>query len=190
MKRSPLVAGALALTLTLGGVAAQPGNGMMTPGTMHMPMFVSVNSEFEYLSEMIPHHEEAVAAARLLLTGTRRPELREFARGIIATQSAEVAQMRRWVRAWYPARPTPPSPPAMMRDLRGLKGDALDRAFLQDMPRHHMAAIMLSQQLISRNLAQHRELEPFALTILRTQRTENHQMMRWLFAWFGRSMTR
>ena len=190
MTRSALFRSILALTLVLGGVGAQPGSGRMTPGMMPMPMSVSVSSEFDYLSEMIPHHEEAVAAARLLLAGTRRPELRDFARRIIATQTAELQQMRRWVRAWYPTRPTPPGPPMMMRDLRGLTGDTLDRAFLQDMPRHHMAAIMLSQQLIRRNLVQHPEVQPFAMGIVRTQRDENHQMMRWLFDWYGWSMPR
>jgi uncharacterized protein (DUF305 family) len=75
----------------------------------------------------------------------------------------------------------------MMRDLTGLRGDALDKAFLDDMIPHHMAAVMMSQQLLTGNLAEHPEVEPFARTIRDTQRAEIMQMHGWLADWFGES---
>ncbi|WP_104992364.1 DUF305 domain-containing protein [Deinococcus sp. NW-56] len=192
--RPPLVWLAAALTLgaagaTLGQGSFTPmgGPGMMGPGMGHMGvgMVAAVTSESAYLAGMIPHHQEAINAAQVLLAGTRRPELRAFARQIIATQTAETEQMQRWLRAWYPDAAPRPAPGPMMRDLRGLTGDALDRAFLADMPLHHMGAIMMSQQLLARNLVRHPEVRPFALSIARTQHEENFQMMRWRAEWFG-----
>ena len=73
----------------------------------------------------------------------------------------------------------------MMRDLTGLEGDRLDRAFLQDMLWHHMGAVMMSQQLLMRGVADHEQVEVLAKTIRDEQRAEIFQMQRWLRAWFG-----
>jgi len=190
--RSPLIWLAAALTLGVAGatlgqgsLSSRMGPGMMGPGIGHMGMMSAVTSEYSYLADMIPHHQEAVEAAQLLLAGTRRPEMKAFARQIITTQRAEVQQMQRWLRVWYPDTATRPTPRPMMRDLRGLTGDALDRAFLADMPLHHMGAIMMSQQLLARNLIRHSEVRPFALNIARTQHEETVQMMQWRAEWFG-----
>jgi uncharacterized protein (DUF305 family) len=148
---------------------------------------MQVTDEFGYLTMMIPHHEEAIASARVLQAGTDRPGMRAFAQSIVYTQSREVNQMRAWLATWYPGRDTTVDYTPMMRDLTGLRGDALDRAFLQDMIPHHMAAVMMSQQLLTRNLAAHPELEPFARNIRDTQRAEIVQMHGWLADWFGGS---
>ena len=46
----------------------------------------------------------------------------------------------------------------MMRDLEGLQGEVLDKAYIEDMILHHMEAVMVSQQLLSRGLAEHEEV--------------------------------
>lgn len=144
-----------------------------------------VDNEFDYLTHMIPHHEEAIASAQILSEGTERHEMRTFAESIIETQSAEVARMREWLTAWYPERDTAVDYEPMMRDLDGLTGDDLDRAFLEDMIGHHMEAVMMSQQLVSRGLAEHDDVVPFARQIRDSQRTEIFQMRSWLRDWFG-----
>ncbi|MBX3099461.1 MAG: DUF305 domain-containing protein [Salinibacterium sp.] len=146
---------------------------------------MAVADEFSFLAMMIPHHEEAITAAEVLKAGTDRPEMREFAQSIIDTQTREVVQMRTWLAAWYPGRDTSVDYTPMMRDLTGLQGDALDRAFLDDMIPHHMAAVMMSQQLLSSGLADHTEVEPFAQTIRDAQRAEIMTMHGWLADWFG-----
>jgi uncharacterized protein (DUF305 family) len=147
------------------------------PGPMHAQM--SVSSEFDYLTQMIPHHREAVAAARQLAR-SERPELREFGQTIARTQAAEIRQMESWLRAWYRGRDTRVDYQPMMRDLSRLSGEALDRAFLQDMIRHHMGAVMMSQQLLRRDLARHDEVRTFAQQVRDAQRAEIIQMHRWL----------
>lgn len=145
----------------------------------------TVESEFDYLAQMIPHHEEAIASARLLLEGTDRPEMEAFARDIIDTQSAEVAQMQEWLATWYPERDVSVDYEPMMRDLTGLTGDELDQAFLEDMVGHHMAAVMMSQQLLAGDLTDHPEVVPFAEQIRDGQHAEIITMRGWLADWFG-----
>lgn len=148
-------------------------------------MPVSVASELDYLAGMIPHHEEAIAAARILQRDTERQEMRAFAAAIIETQSAEVDQMKSWLAAWYPGRDIRVVYQPMMRDLVGLTGNALDRAFLNDMIPHHMVAVMMSQQFVMRNLGEHADVIPFAKNIRDTQHAEIQMMSGWLRAWFG-----
>ena len=169
------------------GVAVLSGMGMFgTAGMQGMGMSgMAVEDEFGYLAVMIPHHEEAIRSGRILLAGTDRPEMRAFATRIIETQSREVEQMRSWLATWYPGRDIAVDYTPMMRDLTGLRGDALDRAFLADMIPHHMGAVMMSQQLLGQGLAAHTELEPFARTVRDVQHAEIVQMRGWLVDWFG-----
>lgn len=152
---------------------------------MGMGMGMEVRNEFDYLTRMIPHHEEAIVAAKALQSGTQRPEMRTFAASIIETQAAEVKQMQAWLAAWYPGRDTRVTYMPMMRTLTGLGGAALDRAFLEDMIPHHMMAVMMSQQFLAANLADHGEVVPFARNIRDTQQTEIQTMAGWLRDWFG-----
>jgi uncharacterized protein (DUF305 family) len=49
----------------------------------------------DFLAMMIPHHEGAVEMARLLLIHGRDPPTRRLAEEIIASQSVEIAAMKR-----------------------------------------------------------------------------------------------
>ena len=159
--------------------------GGMAGTGMGMGMGMEVRNEFDYLTRMIPHHDEAIVAAKVLQQGTQRQEMRTFAASIIETQAAEVRQMKTWLAAWYPGRDTRVTYNPMMRDLTRLGGSALDRAFLEDMIPHHMMAVMMSQQFLVANLADHREVVPFARNIRDTQQNEIQTMARWLRDWFG-----
>ncbi len=161
--------------------------GAMSMGMMReMRSVADVNGEFDYLARMIPHHEEAVDTARTLRERTERPQMRRFATDIIETQTREIDRMREWLVQWYPDRRTDVDYQPMMGDYSGLSGDQLDRAFLEDMIPHHMAAVMMSQQLIVRELAEHEQVEDLAETIRNAQLQEIQQMGVWLDRWFGR----
>jgi uncharacterized protein (DUF305 family) len=162
-----------------------PMGPMGGPGPMGGGMAMTVASEFDYLTQMIPHHVEAIQVATVLQARSPRTEMREFAATIIATQRAEVRQMEAWLADWYPGRETNVAYRPMMRDLSGLTGDDVDRTFLEDMIPHHMMAVMMSQQLITRTLAVHWEVNPFAATIRDRQHAEIRMMSLWLREWFG-----
>jgi uncharacterized protein (DUF305 family) len=59
--------------------------------------------------------------------------MRSFARSIVETQTAEVQQVKRFLAARYPGRDTYADYTPVMRDLTGIRANALDRAFLEDM---------------------------------------------------------
>ena len=146
---------------------------------------MQVNSELEYLSEMIPHHQEAIDGAKLILERSDRPEMKQFAQDIIEVQTREINQMQTWLKDWYPGQSASPTYSPMMRDMAQLQGDALDRAFLEDMVMHHEGAVMMSQMLLNRNLVEHQAVRPFAEAIATTQQQEISQMQTWLKSWFG-----
>ncbi len=157
---------------------------MMNGGFMGAGMHVAVRSEAEFLVEMVAHHEEAIDAAGELARSDR-PEMRELGRSIVAGQTAEVEQMRGWLEEWYPGTSTSADYEPMMRDLDDLAGDELDRVFLEDMIGHHMAAVMMSQQLVVRDLAVHEDVEDLARSISSSQHAEILTMRAWLWEWFG-----
>jgi len=170
------------LILGLGGnsVLSQPGMGSMGNGQMMEP----INSEYEFLIKMIPHHEEAVYTAKILKENTNRKEMKDFADKIIETQSREIEQMKIWLDKWYANRENNYEYQAMMDDYEGLKGEQLDQAFLEDMIFHHMSAVMMSQQLIIKGLAEHEEVYELAKNIRNNQRNEIFQMREWLVSWY------
>jgi hypothetical protein len=100
-----------------GGWGQSPMNQNGWQGHQHMMQMMQANNEFECLSLMIPHHEEAIATAQRVLEYSDRPEMREFARNIIDVQTAEIGQMENWLDEWYPGQETNLSYTPMMRDM-------------------------------------------------------------------------
>jgi uncharacterized protein (DUF305 family) len=152
-------------------------------GFMGHMSHASVDSEHAFLVEMVAHHEEAIDAAGELAR-SERPEMSAFGARIIESQSAQVEQMRAWLDAWYGDRSHEVDYDPMMRDLSDLSGDELDEAFLSDMIGHHMGAVMMSQQLLMRDLADHAAVDRLAEDIRDEQSREIAMMQRWLRDWF------
>ena len=64
-------------------------------------MMSKVTSEKQFLKEMKLHHEAAVTMAQqVLAVPSIRPEVRDLAKDIIATQTTEIKMMRDWITAW------------------------------------------------------------------------------------------
>jgi uncharacterized protein (DUF305 family) len=160
------------------------GMHMMADGTMmgdNMPMgnmdgmdhsAMMVNSEREFVTGMIPHHQEAVDTAQeVLARGGSTAEIRTLATEIIAAQEIEIAMLKGWHQAWYgEAYVADDSYQPMMRDLSQLSGAALDQRFLEDMIPHHMGAIMMAQSV--RPYIEHQEVTDMADAIMETQSAE------------------
>ncbi len=147
--------------------------GMMN-GMDHSMMMVS--SEKEFITEMIPHHQEAVDTAKeVLARGATTPEIKKLLENIVTAQEKEIADMKSWYQAWYgvPYQPSGNYKP-MMRDLSKLNGKDIDKAFLEDMVMHHMGAIMMAQSVQS--YIEHDEIRSLTKAIISSQTEEITQM--------------
>jgi uncharacterized protein (DUF305 family) len=54
-----------------------------------------------FLEMMIPHHEAAISMAEQALDESQRPEIRGLAEAIISSQTAEIAEMRGYLRDFF-----------------------------------------------------------------------------------------
>jgi uncharacterized protein (DUF305 family) len=57
--------------------------------------------DLRFIEAMIPHHEGALVMAQEALEKSDRPELRQMAEEIYASQKQEIEQMQAWRKAWY-----------------------------------------------------------------------------------------
>lgn len=146
-----------------------------------------------FLANMIAHHQGAVDMANLALTRAKHQEIKDMANNIISAQTKEIGDMQSWQTAWgYPASSgsmmEDHSSMGMMNDmagmtdkLKGLTGDAFDKAFLSSMIEHHQSAINMAYP--GQTNAQHEEVKTLTKAIVDAQSKEIAQMKQWQKDW-------
>jgi uncharacterized protein (DUF305 family) len=147
--------------------------------------------DLRFIDEMIMHHQGAIMSSAGMIGDSRRPELRDLARRIQASQKRQIQQMETWRKQWYPRAG------ASMMGMGGMNmmgrgamrgGDHTDRMFLRMMIPHHQLAVEMGQDALEN--AEHNELKGLARVIVDEQSAEIEEMERYLKAWYGDASTR
>ncbi len=138
-----------------------------------------VQSDEDFLSQMIPHHQEAIDTAKVILEKSENADLKALAQDIVDAQTSEIAQMESWGKEWFGSDfKASDDYEAMMPDLSKLEGEELDQAFIEGMIEHHEMAIMMAWQL--KMITERPELLEMADAIVEAQSSEIETMKGWL----------
>ncbi len=119
-------------------------------------------ADVRFMSDMIPHHHQALEMAALVAERTNRPELIDVAGRIEASQGDEIEFMQNWLRDRGEPVPDPTAHHAMhthhkmagmatpeqMAALADAEGTDFDRLFLTLMIRHHEGAVKMVEELL------------------------------------------
>ena len=163
------------------GAAAGAGHGDGGHGADAVP-HTPITSEADFLAGMIPHHQEAVDVARVVLERGERAEVRALARDIVTTQAGEIAALRAWLADGYPEAP-PAAYAPMMRALTGLAPSEVDLVFVTDMIRHHEMAVAMAEEALALDPAPRPEVAALAREVVRVQAGEIATLRGWLEDW-------
>src|SRR3990167_11506995 len=98
MNRNTIIIGAALLIIGIGLGYVMWGNSSTTPAGNHMMADGSMmgqDIDQHFIVQMIPHHDGAIAMAKIALERSKRPEMITLANNIIEAQEKEIADMRR-----------------------------------------------------------------------------------------------
>lgn len=179
----------IALLLTIVALAAC---GAQATGDSHgaedghtSPQDSAAPYDAQFIDGMTVHHQGAVTMAEQALEASQRPEIKQLAQNIVATQNTEIEQMAAWRQQWYSELAATGGTGGHMGDMQ-LSSDSsvpFDQRFITAMISHHSGAIEMAKEAQTR--AEHAEIKQLAGEIIRAQEAEVQQLEAWQKAWFG-----
>jgi uncharacterized protein (DUF305 family) len=132
-----------------------PGEG----GSMPNPE-VYTDEDVAFLTEMVPHHAQALEMAELAPERAKDARVRSLADRIAAGQGPEISAMQAWLeQRGLPAAETDGGHASHGGDMQGMatgeqmtqllasEGEQFDRLFLTMMVRHHEGALAMADRL-------------------------------------------
>ena len=158
---------------------------------------IANNIDRHFIEQMIPHHEGAVAMAKLALERSKRAEIKTLATAIIEGQTKEIQDMTLWYKEWF-GNDVPKVSTGMMgggmmfssgmhmggqEDMTTLENATdFDKAFLEAMIPHHQLALMMVRMLEAGT--NRPEMLQLAKNITTSQSKEIQQMQGWYTQWY------
>ena len=192
MNRNTITIGAVLLIVGIGLGYMVWGNGSTTPAGNHMMgdgSMMGQDIDQHFIVQMIPHHDGAIAMAKIALERSKRPEMLSLARAIIKAQEGEIADMRGWYQSWYGSAVPQSSMGGMQMGgmtgepdtLKSVSSADFDREFVREMIPHHEMAVMMAQMLAAGT--DRAEMKQLASNIITSQSNEIEMMRGWLRDW-------
>lgn len=192
MERNTVLTGVSLLIIGLAvGYAISDRKPQAAAHLMENGSMMSQGIDQHFITQMVPHHEGAIAMAKVALERSERSEIRSLAGDIIGAQKKEITDMRAWHDSWFGSFPSNGGMGGM--HMQGMEGDLdvlrsvpeaeFDREFIDQMIPHHEMAIMMAQMLqASTDRAEMKEL---AENIIASQSQEIATMREWRAEWYG-----
>ncbi len=164
--------------------------GMMGMMGMNNSRLMSGGIDRNFIEQMIPHHESAIAMAKLAQQKSTRPEIKSLADNIKTSQTDEISSMKQWYKDWYGTDvPTVTSGNIWRGQMMNSQAstDSLsaandfDKAFLAQMIDHHQMAVTMANMLNAGTARP--EMKKLAKDIIAAQTKEINDMMIWQQQW-------
>ena len=142
-----------------------------------------------FVTQMIPHHAQALQMTGLVAGRAEAPEIAVLARRIEQTQTEEIVLLERWLTDRGLSTPAPHAShpghdtlmPGMLNDeqlarLEGAHGGAFDRLFLELMISHHQGAVTMANTLYANGGGLEPASDRFARDVIADQNIEIARM--------------
>jgi uncharacterized protein (DUF305 family) len=177
-----------------GGGHGQMGRGSMGMGSKDMArqmiMQDGIYSDRRFIDAMVPHHQGAIAMARVALENAEHEEIKELSRNTISTQQAEIEELKSIKQEEFGTSQVPMEmSPQQMRGMGMMMNPEqlshsrpFDRAFIDAMIPHHQSAKVMAQVALEES--ENPRIKELAENIISAQQSEIEQMKRWRQQWY------
>jgi uncharacterized protein (DUF305 family) len=143
-----------------------------------------------FVAEMVPHHEGAVAMAKIAQERAQRPEIKQLTAAIIKTQNAEIETLN-GLAARLEEAGIEQGELGVPEDEMGMSHDPsmlgtarpFDREFIDMMIPHHQGAIRMARVEIAKG--DNPDAKRLAEAIVQAQTKEIDEMNMWRVDWYG-----
>jgi uncharacterized protein (DUF305 family) len=172
----------------------QMDHGQMGMGSKDMAkQMVMQNGKYSderFVDAMVPHHQGAIAMAKVALKNAEHQEIRKLSHNIISSQQAEIEELKSIKQEEFGTSHVPMemSPKqmrgmGMMMDPQSLAGEKpFDEAFIDAMIPHHQSAIVMAK--LANQESENPRIKQLAGNIVSAQKGEIEQMRRWREQWY------
>jgi len=183
---------------TGGGMAGmdhnQMGHGSMGMGSggmaRQMVMENGKYSDERFIDAMVPHHQGAIAMAKVALKNAEHEEIKQLSRNIISSQQAEIEELKGIKKEEFGTSKVPMEMSqeqmrgmGMMMDPQELANrEPFDTAFIDAMIPHHQSAIEMAK--IAHEKSEIPAIKELAANIVSAQQQEIEQLQRWRQQWY------
>ena len=181
-----------------GGMAgmdhSQMGHDSMGMGSSGMAkQMVMKNGKYSderFIDAMVPHHQGAIAMARVALKHAEHEEIIVLSRNIVSTQQAEIEELKAIKKEEFGTSNVPMEmSPQQMRSMGMMMNPQsladekpFDEAFIDAMIPHHQSAIEMAK--VANQESENPRIKELAGNIVSAQNREIEQMKQWRQRWY------
>jgi len=173
----------------------QMGHGSMSIGSRGMArQMVMQNGQYSdiaFIDAMVPHHQGAIAMAKVALKNAEHEEIQELSRNFMSTQQAEIEELKAIKKEEFGSSQVPMemSPQQMqgmgmmMNPQELANREPFDKAFIDAMIPHHQSAIYMAQ--VAQEESKIPAIKELAENIVDAQKREIEQMKQRRKQWYS-----